>query len=167
MPERHDQPSRPSAPQRAFRDPGIDAWSYNVGVERERDRVISEAARYFARISLPIWGQGDGHGGMISLILSEAFTEILEDRGESDDRIKITNTPTLKRLTQRDGWECHYCGQALGWGSPIVARPEIDHLVSKANGGSNCLENKVLACGPCNGSKGRKNHDDFCKRCEL
>lgn len=55
---------------------------------------------------------------------------------------------TRRNLTIRDGNRCGYCGRH-GAGT-------IDHIIPKAKGGTHCWENVVLACRPCNGTKGAK-----------
>ena len=47
----------------------------------------------------------------------------------------------------RDGHVCRYCGENEG---PF----EIDHVLAVANGGDNSAKNLVVACVPCNRSKG-------------
>jgi hypothetical protein len=80
---------------------------------------------------------------------------------------------------ERDGgWFCHYCGCPLagaatpeklvrywmndGWSISINPKyrsthwVNLDHVVPRCRGGSNELENLVLACGQCNSRKGTK-----------
>lgn len=48
---------------------------------------------------------------------------------------------------------CWYCGARI-WPSKIAtAKPSIDHLNGRVNGGSDDLENLVPSCIPCNSSK--------------
>lgn len=65
---------------------------------------------------------------------------------------------TRSTLAQRDGSLCYYCGTGL------IVKPEfgfedtvgvatIDHRLPKSRGGTNHLDNLVLACGPCNRAK--------------
>jgi 5-methylcytosine-specific restriction endonuclease McrA len=59
----------------------------------------------------------------------------------------------VERLVARDGGErCHYCSIHFG----RTPQRTVDHLVPIANGGSNSLENLVLACWPCNKHKGTR-----------
>ena len=60
---------------------------------------------------------------------------------------------------------CFYCGVDLDHNVPSDSplRPETDHFISKANGGSNARENKVTSCIPCNRRKGKLNGDQFLK----
>lgn len=44
---------------------------------------------------------------------------------------------------------CHYCGKKLRSGQATV-----DHVIPSSKGGPNCASNFVLACEPCNTSKG-------------
>lgn len=49
---------------------------------------------------------------------------------------------------ERDGHECFYCG-AAGFG----VRYQLDHVTPRAHGGSDSVENLVLACRDCNTEK--------------
>lgn len=59
---------------------------------------------------------------------------------------------------------CHYCGilAAITWPRLFDGRPgswvhfghEIDHVMPESHGGTNSPSNLVLACLPCNRSKG-------------
>lgn len=50
---------------------------------------------------------------------------------------------------RRDGFVCRYCGSSLG-------DFECDHVIPVSRGGETSVENIVVACRPCNGSKGNK-----------
>lgn len=51
-----------------------------------------------------------------------------------------------KLLIRRDGRACRYCGS----GENLT----IDHIVPKADGGTNDPRNLQLLCAPCNATKG-------------
>lgn len=61
---------------------------------------------------------------------------------------------------------CHYCGapDTIHWPRLYGGRPgawvafghEMDHAVPEFHGGSSTADNIVLACRPCNRSKGAK-----------
>ena len=55
---------------------------------------------------------------------------------------------TRKRVLDRDGWLCSYCHKALE-GSDAT----VDHLVSKAAGGTDDDFNLVACCRSCNSKK--------------
>lgn len=57
------------------------------------------------------------------------------------------NLRKRRALRLRDGPDCYWCG-APGLGVTI------DHVIPKSMGGSNRLENLVLACEPCNQARG-------------
>lgn len=59
----------------------------------------------------------------------------------------------LVRQLQKD--TCAYCGGDLNGGG------EWDHFKPVEHGGSNTVENRVLACTTCNRNKGRKMPDEF------
>lgn len=48
---------------------------------------------------------------------------------------------------------CAYCGILI---SRIARNGHLDHVVSSALGGSNCIHNHVLACARCNGDDKRE-----------
>lgn len=126
--------------------------------------AIRRSAKTIASKAELIWPLGDGEGGRVFQILAEECAAVgLFGQGQDWhgplSRIAV--------LTDRDGWECHYCGCALGWGHPSVRAPEIEHKVPKAAGGTSAPDNLVLACGPCNRQKATKTHDEFCARCAV
>jgi hypothetical protein len=59
-------------------------------------------------------------------------------------------------LLQKWGRKCAYC--------PAKNTPlEIEHIIPKAKGGSNCVTNLTLAYVPCNQAKGSLNVEEFLK----
>lgn len=69
---------------------------------------------------------------------------------ESIDPIKVFD---------RDRWRCHLCGcktprRLRGTNEPNA--PELDHIVSLADGGSHTWGNVACACRACNGAKGAR-----------
>lgn len=71
----------------------------------------------------------------------------------------------VKAIALLDGWDCHYCGATLA-GSQAgldlgLLKPTVDHVVPRAAGGGDEIDNKVLACGPCNSKKGAKPYLQF------
>lgn len=55
------------------------------------------------------------------------------------------------RVIERDGSDCAYCRRAL-----VDTQITIDHVMPKKLGGSNDDGNLVVACRPCNSSKGHR-----------
>ena len=59
----------------------------------------------------------------------------------------------------RDGWRCHLCGRRTPKrlrGSRDGRAPELDHIVTLADGGSHTWGNVACACRECNMKKGSK-----------
>lgn len=91
----------------------------------------------------------------------------------------------LHRIADRDGWGCRYCGaltldmSAIGWRiqsrsatrRALGAAPELapdgdeqrlllatlDHVVPKARGGTDAMQNLAVACWLCNNKKADRN----------
>jgi hypothetical protein len=71
-------------------------------------------------------------------------------------------------VAKRDGWACHYCGTPV-WCSGPGCNPAgpptgflpgematADHVVPFCLGGSDNIDNQVLACWDCNQDKGEQ-----------
>jgi 5-methylcytosine-specific restriction endonuclease McrA len=63
------------------------------------------------------------------------------------------------RIYARDGWACVWCGFAVAPGTKGILT--LDHLVSRARGGSNDAKNLVTACLDCNSARGTKSALEF------
>jgi 5-methylcytosine-specific restriction endonuclease McrA len=89
--------------------------------------------------------------------------------------VRMPNSGEKRYLYERDGYHCRFCGipvirkqvrerikkrypQALSWSRTTASQHaafqalwlQYDHVVPHARGGSNDLENVVIACAPCN-----------------
>lgn len=75
------------------------------------------------------------------------------ERGTDADRIDPID------VFRRDGWRCHMCGKATPErlrGTYHPQAPELDHIVTLADGGTHTWGNVACACRACNGSKGAR-----------
>ncbi len=57
-----------------------------------------------------------------------------------------------ERILRRDSWTCYYCG---------AEADTVDHLVPRAKGGTDDMDNLVAACRSCNYSKQDKSEAVF------
>lgn len=69
----------------------------------------------------------------------------------------------IQALTERDGFTCHYCGNSLtnslaGFNKDGAS---IDHVTPKDCGGTDDLQNLVLACRSCNQKKRSRHYQEF------
>lgn len=69
------------------------------------------------------------------------------------------NRPSRKKILERDGYECQYCGRK--------SNLTLDHIIPRSKGGDNSWENLVTACEPCNLRKGNKSLSELRGRMEL
>jgi len=60
-----------------------------------------------------------------------------------------------KKLWYEDP-RCHYCKSEL-----LLSKATLDHKIPKSKGGTDTLDNLVLACKFCNGLKGCIPYEDF------
>lgn len=89
-----------------------------------------------------------------------AFSDIPDSRspnyhpGHGGPRKRSPKSP-IGRLIARDGLLCHWCKNLCDptLSSTADRYPTRDHLIRQADGGSNRLENLVLACRKCNNGR--------------
>ena len=79
-----------------------------------------------------------------------------KDNARSELKKQGVDNPRSKELRKRtliarQGSQCLYCGTTLSW-----ENTEIDHIVSRATGGSNRVSNLAAVCRACNADKGDK-----------
>lgn len=103
------------------------------------------------------------------LMMFDGKVEVIE---EYDDDIRtvtfVIKMPAVVRLLRalrgkrgvkfsrmnvaiRDGFTCQYCARKLP-----LCKLTYDHVVPRAQGGTTCWENIVMACYACNGCKGAR-----------
>ena len=72
-------------------------------------------------------------------------------------RMHKNNTAQFKaqriRVLRRDAHTCYYCGDDNA--------THVDHVIAKANGGGDEMDNLVAACARCNQLKGTKSQGAF------
>ena len=72
-----------------------------------------------------------------------------------DNRHKKNKTPisprTRFKVLNRDGYKCQYCGQTSD--NTVL---EIDHIIPRAEGGTNSIDNLITSCRICNLGKSNK-----------
>ena len=83
------------------------------------------------------------------------------------------NIKVIVRLMQRDAdIRCHYCKNTMIFDLKVI-RPmrrrgrevSIEHIVPKALGGPNSLDNLLLACNDCNNERGSEENPCWCTTC--
>lgn len=65
------------------------------------------------------------------------------------------------KVFERDRWKCHICGTSTPKelrGSYLSNAPELDHIITLAEGGSHTYSNVACACRSCNRKKGAKSY---------
>lgn len=67
------------------------------------------------------------------------------------------------RVFERDGYSCRYCGfdMTLHFAYPHLGVLTVDHMVAKAAGGSDHIDNLVTCCSPCNRRKRNLRVEEF------
>jgi len=72
------------------------------------------------------------------------------------------NRRKMLLLGSRDGEHCIWCGKPLTHRCPDAT---VDHVVCRSRGGSNAIENLVLACAACNHRRADLPADLWLERC--
>jgi hypothetical protein len=68
----------------------------------------------------------------------------------------------VQKIADRDGWFCWWCGIPLAMDeNGIRLAATLDHLITRAAGGSNRFDNQVIACYPCNQDRGATPAEDY------
>lgn len=73
---------------------------------------------------------------------------------------EVHNIDPIK-VFERDGWRCHICGVNTPKryrGTHKDCAPELEHIISIADGGSHTWGNVACSCRRCNGSKGASSY---------
>jgi 5-methylcytosine-specific restriction endonuclease McrA len=67
--------------------------------------------------------------------------------------VKVPDRVAFNRINifLRDDFRCQYCGEKFN-----TNELTFDHVIPRAKGGSNTMDNVVAACEPCNSRKGDK-----------
>jgi 5-methylcytosine-specific restriction endonuclease McrA len=81
-------------------------------------------------------------------------------------RGRLDKPRVLKRLIQRDGWICRYCGIDVG-PCPDDLPPVIEHLTPLSRLGTNELDNLGIACAACNQAKGTMTEQEYLDHLEA
>lgn len=76
-----------------------------------------------------------------------------EEASKSESRPAIP-TSVVRQVVSEHGEVCFYCGSTEG---PF----ELDHIIPWSRGGDHSVENLVVACRPCNRSKGAKTLEEW------
>lgn len=85
-----------------------------------------------------------------ALGVTKSLRRIAVAAGDRIDRI---------RVFERDGWRCHICGHKTlrsMLGKNHDRAPQLDHIVTLADGGTHTWGNVACACAQCNWSKGSR-----------
>jgi len=67
-------------------------------------------------------------------------------KGAAWDKLRL-------KVLNRDGWVCGYCGRDLTKTPGQKNSATAEHILAKANGGEDRLDNLMACCLECNGRK--------------
>ena len=107
-----------------------------------------ELLRFNCLLGIGVIYQGKRGISVSGPIVTEAFecySKAKEWRGKGKPQVRQQMTQKQRQLLVRDGNECFYCGYEM--------QPEnisVEHVLSRLHGGSNRMENLVLAHKKCN-----------------
>lgn len=83
------------------------------------------------------------------------------------ERRKLLQLLTVAVIDRDKSTLCHYCsGPTLLTSTGHPQRRTVDHVIPQSFGGTDDLDNLVLACASCNSKKGTQvNRSLLCPRC--
>lgn len=73
----------------------------------------------------------------------------LSSRGAAWDKTRL-------KVLDRDAWRCGYCGVDLVSTTGSKNSATVEHILAKANGGTDAMDNLMACCLECNGRKSDK-----------
>jgi 5-methylcytosine-specific restriction endonuclease McrA len=136
----------------------------------EAARVVKDRAAYVSRkfqckcCGAPVeTNYGDKQRSYCSLACMSRLTRRVQKKAR-DAKIRGASRvdridPT--RVFERDGWRCGICGKLTlksKRGTAHPRAPELDHIVTLADGGEHTYANTQCSCRRCNGAKGAKTY---------
>lgn len=128
-----------------------DRKAAEIDAERHAKAEVIRLAREIAEASRLLWVWGDGHGAFIletmEAALYEAGMEPRQPHASEPSRRKVPYE-VRKQVLERDAYRCVSCGS---WKDL-----HVDHIVPRAQGGSDDPENLQVLCAGCNMRKGAK-----------
>jgi 5-methylcytosine-specific restriction endonuclease McrA len=78
-----------------------------------------------------------------------------------DEIVRLEKIPrwhvVRRAVLRRDGSVCRYCGSETD-------KPDVDHVIPRYEGGTNEIDNLVVACATCNRSKGKRTPDAWLQK---
>lgn len=116
-----------------------------------RIRAPSAWLSDYCEMSLPVQERGLSELRDSGFIVWDGDTAILP----VEEREAFIH-PVRKRILDRDGWVCVYCGSKDNL--------TLDHVIARSRGGDNSDKNLVTACRSCNSSKGAKSLEEWLER---
>jgi 5-methylcytosine-specific restriction endonuclease McrA len=76
----------------------------------------------------------------------------------------LPRSERLRRILERDGYECVWCRLALAPGDRLLT---LEHVIPRLKGGPAWLENEVAACRGCNRARGHTAPVAWLDECEA
>lgn len=102
-----------------------------------------------------------GKGTKKKVSTSVHYPSNLPDRKRKSETVasrKLRNILAYEQIDKAK-FECPGCGESL-----TLKHFHVDHRIPKSRKGSNSKENRMLLCGPCNLSKGKKTWEEWKKQ---
>lgn len=130
------------------------AWLSCQGASILQPTNEFEVLRFQCKIGTGVIYKGKNGISVNSEMVNEAYGYFIDNtKGPWPGKGKPTKRQAKSKhkiqLMMRDGNECFYCGQPFE-----LAKLTQEHFVALILGGPDRLENKVLACWPCNQAAG-------------
>lgn len=74
--------------------------------------------------------------------------------GGTDYRRSLLALYLKETLSEQQNHRCCFCGVRMGYGLGLDVQPTFEHVLPRSHGGSDSLDNLVIACHRCNTTRG-------------
>lgn len=131
----------------------FESWLTSQGCEILPQTNEWEVIRFRSKLGTGVvYQKASGLLSVSSAFVTEAFECFVAQKkwaGKGKPTKRSGGSKAKRQLIDRDGLECFYCRETFNAGELTQ-----EHLVSIVQGGPDRMENKVLACKPCNQEAG-------------
>lgn len=125
------------------------SYEYEIAAEKKAEARLRILAEKMAKECEMLWIRGDGQGGHIFNVISEAFYKRVGlPKVSPPKRSRSISATKKKAVFERDAYRCVKCTSHVNLC--------VDHIYPWSLGGTEDIQNLQTLCQICNGKKSNK-----------